>query len=46
MEVNRGPINYFGYWHSSKYLLLCSAKERNEYRFGTTWGLERELFWQ
>jgi len=28
----------FSYQHSSKYLLLCSAEERNFYRFGTTWG--------
>jgi len=26
------------YWHSSKYLPLCSAEERNSYRFETTWG--------
>ncbi len=26
----------FGYPNSSKYLLLCSTQERNEYRFGTT----------
>jgi len=26
------------YWHSSKYLYLCSAEERNSYRFETTWG--------
>ncbi len=26
----------FGYQHSSKYLLLCYAEERNAYRFGTT----------
>jgi len=23
---------------SSKYLALCSAEERNSYRFATTWG--------
>ncbi len=27
----------FGYPDSPKYLILCSAQERNEYRFGTTW---------
>ncbi len=26
----------FGYPDSPKYLILCSAQERNEYRFGTT----------
>jgi len=26
----------FGYPYYSKYLLLCSAEERNEYMFGTT----------
>ncbi len=26
----------FGFPPSSKYLILCSAQERNEYRFGTT----------
>jgi len=26
-----------GYPHSSKYVILCSAEERNSYRFGTTW---------
>jgi len=26
------------YRHSSKYLLLCSAEERNSYRFGKTLG--------
>ncbi len=28
----------FSYQHSSKYLLLCSTKERNPYKFGRTWG--------
>ncbi len=27
----------FGYPDSPKYLILCSAQERNEYRFGKTW---------
>jgi len=36
MEVNRDH-QLFGYQHSSKYLLLCSAEERNSYKFGT-WG--------
>ncbi len=27
----------FGYPDSPTYLILCSAQERNEYRFGTTW---------
>ncbi len=31
-------MKLFGYQHSSKYLLLYSAKERNVYRFGMTWG--------
>jgi len=35
MEVN-GDQKLFGYPYNSKYLLLCSAKERNSYRFGTT----------
>ncbi len=30
-----GDQQLFGF---SKYLLLCSTKERNSYRFGTTWG--------
>ncbi len=37
MLVNGGR-DLFGYWHSSKYLSLCSAEQRNPYRFGTTWG--------
>jgi len=37
MKVN-GVHQLFGYQHSSKYLLLCSAEERNSSRFGTTWG--------
>jgi len=36
MEVN-GVHRLFGYRRSSKYLLLCSAKEIKEYMFGTTW---------
>jgi len=32
-----GPSNVIA-WHSSECLLLCSAGERNSYRFGTTWG--------
>jgi len=27
-----------GYQHSSKYLILCSEKQRNSYKFGRTWG--------
>ncbi len=27
----------FGYPDSPEYIILCSAQERNEYRFGTTW---------
>jgi len=37
MEVN-GVHQLSSYQHSSKYLLLCSAEDRNSYRFGTTWG--------
>ncbi len=36
-EVN-GDQKLFVYPHYSKYLLLCSAEERNSYRFGTTLG--------
>jgi len=36
MEVN-GTNQLFGYRYSLKYL-LCSAEDRNSYRFGTTWG--------
>ncbi len=32
------PKNMPGYKLSSKYLPLRSAEQRNEYRFGTTWG--------
>ncbi len=32
-----------GYKLSSKYLPLCSAEQRNTYRFGTTWGCK---WWQ
>jgi len=35
VEVN--CIQLFYYWYSSKYL-LCSAEERNSYRFGRTLG--------
>jgi len=35
MEVN-GAQQLFGYQHSSKYRLLCSAKQRNSYRLKTT----------
>jgi len=35
--VNVGR-DLLGYKHSSKYLCLCSAEQRNLYRFGTTWG--------
>ncbi len=37
MEVNGAPKQP-GYKLSSKYLPLCSAEQRNSYRFGTTWG--------
>ncbi len=37
MEVNGAP-KQSGYKLSSKYLPLCSAEQRNSYRFGTTWG--------
>ncbi len=37
MEVNGAPEQP-GYKLSSKYLPLCSAEQRNSYRFGTTWG--------
>ncbi len=37
MEVNCAPKQP-GYKLSSKYLSLCSAEQRNLYRFGTTWG--------
>jgi len=37
MEVI-GAHQMFGYPYSSKYFILCSAKEKkNSYRFGTTW---------
>ncbi len=35
MEVNRAPKQP-GYTLSSKYLPLCSAEQRNSYRFGAT----------
>jgi len=37
MVVN-GVHQLFGYRPSSKYLILCSARERNSYRFETTSG--------
>ncbi len=37
MEVNGAPKQP-GYKLSSKYLPLCSAEQRNSYRFGSTWG--------
>ncbi len=37
MEVNGAPKQP-GYKLSSKYIPLCSAEQRNSYRFGTTWG--------
>ncbi len=37
MEVN-SYRQLFGYQHSSKYFILCSAEERNSYGFGTTSG--------
>ncbi len=37
MEVNGAPKQPV-YKLSSKYLPLCSAEQRNSYRFGPTWG--------
>ncbi len=37
MEVNGAPKQP-GYKLPSKYIPLCSAEQRNSYRFGTTWG--------
>ncbi len=37
MEVNCSPKQP-RYKLSSEYLPLCSAEQRNSYRFGTTWG--------
>jgi len=37
IEFN-GVHQLSGYQHSSKYLPLCSAEERNSYRFETIWG--------
>ncbi len=37
MEVN-GYQQMFGYRHSSKTFFCVQLKERNSYRFGTTWG--------
>ncbi len=37
MEVNGAP-ELLCFPHSSEYLPLCSAEQRNSYRFGTTWG--------
>jgi len=33
-----------GYWHSSKYLIMCSAEEINSYRFETTWEWVNDIF--
>jgi len=33
-----------GYRNSSKYLPLCSAEERNSYRFETTWANDDRIF--
>ncbi len=45
MEVN-GYRQLFGYQHSSKYLILCSAAEKDSYRFATTWGWVNDVhFW-
>jgi len=32
----KGAYQLLGYQQSLKYLLLCSAEERNSYKFGTT----------
>ncbi len=45
MEVN-GYRQLFSYQHSSKYLLLCSAEEINEYIFETTWGWANDLIFE
>jgi len=37
MEVNGAPERS-GYRLNSKYLPQCSAEQRNEFRFGRTWG--------
>ncbi len=37
MEFNGAP-ELLCFPHSSEYLPLCSAEQRNSYRFGTTWG--------
>ncbi len=42
MEVNGAPKQP-GYKLSSKYLPLCSAEQRNSYRFGTTWGNQQMM---
>ncbi len=37
MEVNGDP-ELLCFTHASEYLPLCSAEQRNSYRFRTTWG--------
>jgi len=36
IEANEAHQLFGGYPYSFKYFLLCSAEERNAYRFGTT----------
>jgi len=46
MDVN-GDQKLYVYQHSLKYLLLCSAEERNSYRFGiTSLNDDKSLFFQ
>ncbi len=47
LEVNGAPKQP-DYKLFSKYLPLCSAEQRNSYRFGTTWGWVNDrifIFW-
>jgi len=44
MEVN-GVHQLSDYQHYLKYFLLCSAEERNTYRFGTNKWWQNFLFW-
>jgi len=43
MEVN-GIDQLSGYWHSSKYLLLCSANSRRK-KFIQVWNLRASKGW-